>query len=336
MQLGATPVIFTIHNMGYQGVFPRWILGRIGVPDSEFRVDGVEFYGQVNYLKAGLVYSDYLTTVSRKYAEEIQTPEYGHGLEGVAQMRADRLFGILNGVDYSVWNPEHDKLLAANYSSRDIAGKRVCKSDLLGQFHLPAELDRPVAGIISRFVDQKGFDLLAQVAEMLLAEDLAVVALGTGDARYENMFLELARRHPDQLAVKIAYDDMLAHKIEAGADMFLMPSRYEPCGLNQIYSLRYATVPVVRATGGLVDTVEPFNDITWMGTGFNFQEYTGEALLGAVKRALTVYRSKIAWRCLQANGMVKDFSWQASATEYARLYALARKARIRSAATSSN
>ena len=335
-QLGATPVIFTIHNMGYQGVFPRWILGRIGVPDSEFRMDGVEFYGQVNYLKAGLVYSDYLTTVSRKYAEEIQTPEYGHGLEGVAQMRADRLFGILNGVDYSVWNPEHDKLLAANYSSRDMAGKRVCKSDLLGQFHLPVELDRPLVGIISRFADQKGFDLLAQVAEMLLAEDLAVVALGTGDARYENMFLELARRHPDKLAVKIAYDDMLAHKIEAGADMFLMPSRYEPCGLNQIYSLRYGTVPVVRATGGLVDTVEPFNDITWMGTGFNFQEYTGEALLGAVKRALAVYRSKIAWRCLQANGMAKDFSWQASATEYARLYALARKARIRSAATSSN
>ncbi len=335
-QLGAIPVIFTIHNMGYQGVFPREVLGRIGVPDSEFRVDGVEFYGKVNYLKAGLVYADYLTTVSRKYAEEIQTAEYGCGLEGVAQMRADRLFGILNGVDYSVWSPEHDDLIAAHYSVRDIAGKRACKSDLLTQFHLPAELERPLVGIISRFADQKGFDLLAQVAEALLAEDIAFVVLGTGDAKYESMFTDLARKQPGKLAVKIAYDNALAHKIEAGTDMFLMPSRYEPCGLNQIYSLRYGTVPVVRATGGLVDTVEPFNNSTWMGTGFNFAEYTGEALLGAVKRALAVYRSKIAWRCLQANGMAKDFSWEASATEYARLYAVSRKARIRSAIASSN
>jgi starch synthase len=251
-------------------------------------------------------------------------------------MRADRLFGILNGVDYSVWNPEHDKLLAANYSSRDIAGKRVCKSDLLGQFHLPAELDRPLAGIISRFADQKGFDLLAQVAEMLLAEDLAVVALGTGEARYENMFLELARRHPDQLAVKIAYDDMLAHKIEAGADMFLMPSRYEPCGLNQIYSLKYGTVPVVRATGGLDDTIEPYSAKTGQGTGFKFEPYEAAALLGCIREALETYRNAPAWQKVQANGMAKDFSWRASAGEYAQLYEVARKARNLHLAAASN
>jgi starch synthase len=335
-QLRETPVVFTIHNMGYQGVFPREVLGRVGVPDSEFRVDGVEFYGQVNYLKAGLVYADYLTTVSRKYAEEIQTPEYGRGLEGVVQMRADRLLGILNGVDYTVWSPDVDPLIAAQYSARDLKGKQECKKDLLKQFHLPVNLKRPVAGIISRFADQKGFDLLAEVAEKLLAEDLAIVVLGTGDVRYERMFAALAERHPENFAVKIAYDNTLAHKIEAGADMFLMPSRYEPCGLNQIYSLRYGTVPVVRATGGLADTIEPFNIANWMGTGFSFQEYTGEALLGAVKEALAVFGDKMAWRCLQANGMTKDFSWEASAIEYARLYKVARKARIRSGIPSSN
>lgn len=335
-QVREIPVVFTIHNMGYQGVFPRDVLARIGVPDSEFRMDGLEFYGQVNYLKGGLLYADYLTTVSRKYAEEIQTPDFGHGLEGVARMRADRLLGIVNGVDYTVWSPEVDTLIAAQYSARDLAGKQVCKKDLLKQFHLPLDLKRPLAGIISRFADQKGFDLLAEVAEKLLAMDLAIVALGTGDAKYERMFGALAQRHPEKFAVKIAYDNKLAHKIEAGADMFLMPSRYEPCGLNQIYSLRYGTVPVVRATGGLVDTIEPFNVANWMGTGFSFQDYTGEALLGAVEEALAVFQDKMAWRCLQANGMAKDFSWEASAIEYARLYKVARKARIRSATASSN
>ena len=335
-QLCAIPVVFTIHNMGYQGVFPPEVLGRIGVPDSEFRVDSLEFYGKLNYLKAGLLYSDYLTTVSRTYAEEIKTPEYGHGLEGVAQIRADQLVGILNGVDYSTWSPETDPLIAARYSARDMFGKRACKSDLLARFHLPENLDRPLTSIISRFADQKGFDLLAEVAETLLAEDVAMAVLGTGDPKYERMFSELARRHPDKLGVKIAYDNTLAHKIEAGADMFLMPSRYEPCGLNQIYSLRYGTVPVVRATGGLADTIEPFDRATCAGTGFNFHEYSGEALLRAIEHALAVYRDKIAWRSLQANGMAKNFSWDASATEYARLYEVARNARIRSAMASSN
>ena len=339
-ELRAIPVIFTIHNMGYQGVFPRQVLGRIGVAESEFRMDGLEFYGKVNYLKAGLLYSDYLTTVSPQYAEEIQTPEYGHGLDGVVHSRAERLVGILNGVDYSVWSPEVDQAIAARYSAKDLSGKTVCKGDLLTEFHLPANLNRPLAGIISRFADQKGFDLLAEIAEELLLEDIAMVVLGSGDEKYVRMFKDLARRYPEQLGVRIAYDDVLAHKIEAGADMFLMPSRYEPCGLNQIYSLRYGTVPVVRATGGLVDTVAPFDyevpRSMGQATGFSFKEYTGAALLATMRKALAVYREKVTWRRLQANGMRKDFSWQASATEYGRLYEVARKARIRSAAASSN
>ena len=335
-QLSAIPVIFTIHNMGYHGLFPREVLARIGLPDSLFRIDGLEFFGHVNYLKGGLLFGDYLTTVSRKYAQEIQTSEYGHGLDGVVRTRADHLVGILNGVDYSVWDPEVDSLIAARYSSQDLTGKRDCKRDLLAEFHLPEEnLGRPLLGIVSRFADQKGFDLLAQLADALLEEDLGIVALGAGEAKHERMFRELARQFPERLSVKIAYDNALAHKIEAGADIFLMPSRYEPCGLNQIYSLRYGTVPLVRATGGLDDTIEPFDRATGLGTGFKFSEYTGQALLGALQEALAAFADKAAWRRLQTNGMAKDFSWNASALEYGRLYDLARRGRIRSAAVSS-
>jgi starch synthase len=335
-QLSPIPVIFTIHNMGYHGLFPRDALTRIGLSDSLFRVDGLEFFGHVNYLKGGLVFSDYLTTVSRKYAQEIQTTEYGHGLDGVVRTRADHLVGILNGVDYSIWNPEVDGLIASRYSAKDLSGKQVCKRDLLAQFQLPEEnLSRPVIGIVSRFADQKGFDLFAQVADELMQEDLAIVALGSGEAKHERMFRELAEQFPERLAVKIAYDNTLAHKIEAGADMFLMPSRYEPCGLNQIYSLRYGTVPVVRATGGLDDTIEPFDPVSGRGTGFKFSEYTGPALLAVVREALTAYADKRSWQRLQTNGMAKDFSWNASALEYARLYDVARKGRIRTAAVSS-
>jgi starch synthase len=335
-QLSAIPVIFTIHNMGYHGLFPRDVLARIGLPDSLFRMEALEFFGHVNYLKGGLVFSDYLTTVSRKYAQEIQTTEYGHGLDGVVRTRADRLIGILNGVDYSVWNPELDTLIAARYSAKDLSGKQVCKRDLLAQFQLPEEnLERPVIGIVSRFADQKGFDLVAQVADDIMEENLAIVALGSGEAKYERMFRELSERLPGKLAVKVAYDNTLAHKIEAGSDMFLMPSRYEPCGLNQIYSLRYGTVPVVRATGGLDDTIEPFNPANGRGTGFKFSEYTGPALLAALREALAAYADKPAWRRLEANGMAKDFSWNASALEYGRLYDVARKARIRTVTVSS-
>jgi starch synthase len=292
----------------------------------------------VNFLKGALIFSDFLTTVSRKYAEEIQTPEYGHGLDGVMRGRADRLTGILNGVDYSAWNPEKDKFIAAKYAVNDLSGKLLCKKNLLEVFSLPPEaINKPLIGIVSRFADQKGFDLIAKVAPNLLAEDLAIVLLGTGEAKYEKMFQDLAKLYPRKLSVKVAYDDAIAHKVEAGADIFLMPSRYEPCGLNQIYSLKYGTVPVVRATGGLDDTIEAFDPATGLGTGFKFQAYDGAALLGAIRGALAIFRSEPAtWRKMQANGMAKDFSWQASAIEYARLYEVAWKSRNRNAVTTSN
>lgn len=331
------PVVLTVHNLGYHGLFPREVLAKLGLPENLFRIEAMEYYGQANFLKGGLLFADFLTTVSRKYAQEIQTPEYGHGLDGVVRARADRLVGILNGVDYSVWSPERDAFLAARYSAKDLSGKRICKKDLLEEFKLSEDnLARPLIGIVSRFADQKGFDLIAEVSNELLCEDLALVALGTGEPKYERLFRELALKFPDKVGVRIAYDDKLAHKIEGGADIFLMPSRYEPCGLNQIYSLRYATVPVVRATGGLDDTIEPYDPRTGRGTGFKFEAYNGQALLAAVRQALEVFRDPAAWRRLQANGMAKDFSWQASASEYARLYELARVTRNRQAAGTSN
>src|SRR2546426_811377 len=337
--LRGVPVVFTIHNMGYHGLYPREALKRLGLPEKLFHMDAMEFYGKVNFLKGALVFADYLTTVSRKYAQEIQTPEYGHGLEGVTRQRAEHLYGILNGVDYSAWNPETDTFIAARYSARDLSGKQVCKRDLLVQFGLPVDtlgISRPLIGIVSRFADQKGFDLIAQVANELLSEDLSIVALGAGEPKHEQLFRELATRFPGKIGVKIAYDNAVAHKIEAGSDMFLMPSRYEPCGLNQIYSLKYGTVPVVRATGGLDDTIEPFDARTGYGTGFKFEAYSGQALLACLRQALRTFHNEKAWRQIQANGMAKDFSWHASAAEYVRLYESARKARNQMAAGTSN
>jgi starch synthase len=331
------PVVFTIHNMGYHGLFPRDILEELDLPERLFDIKAMEFFGKVNFLKAALVFSDYLTTVSKKYAQEIQTPEYGHGLDGVVRDRAARLQGILNGTDYSIWSPGIDPLIAARYSAADLSGKRVCKKDLLEQFKLDtSDLDRPLIGIVSRFAAQKGFDLIEEIADELVRAHISIVALGAGEPRYEALFRELASRYPKQVGARIAYDNTLAHKIEAGADMFLMPSRYEPCGLNQMYSLRYGTVPIVRATGGLDDTIEPFDAATGRGTGFKFEKYDSTALLGCVKEALETYANPEAWQRLQLNGMVHDFSWRASAVEYANLYEVARKARILHLASSSN
>lgn len=322
------PVVFTIHNMGYHGLFGKDALARAGIPPVVFHPGGMEFYGSVNFLKGGIVYSDYLTTVSRRYAEEIQTPEYGHGLDGVARSRADRLVGILNGVDYSEWNPQKDPYIAMKYSVKDLSGKQVCKQDLLQAFDLPQDnLARPLLGIVSRFANQKGFDLIAERAHEIMREDLTLVVLGTGDRRYEQLFTALAAAYPGRAGVKIAYNNVLAHKIEAGADMFLMPSHYEPCGLNQIYSLKYGTVPIVRATGGLDDTIEPFDLEHGTGTGFKFTEYSGGALLYAVKQALHHFADERIWKRIQLNGMTKDFSWKTPAAEYARLYEAARTAR---------
>ncbi len=325
---GKLPVVLTIHNLGYQGVFGKDVMKTAGIPADLFHPGGIEFFGKVNLLKAGIVYSDYLTTVSPKYAEEIQTPEYGFGLDGVVRGRADRLRGILNGVDYSLWSPEVDTKIAVKYSAKEMSGKRVCKQELLQLFGLaPENLERPLIGIVSRLADQKGFDLVVEKAGELMKEDVALAVLGTGDAKYEKLFRDIAAKFRGRVGLKIAYDEVLAHKIEAGADIFLMPSRYEPCGLNQIYSLRYGTVPVVRATGGLDDTIESFDLQHGTGTGFKFAAYSGEAMMDAIRQALHYFADERIWRRIQLNGMAKDFSWKASSAEYARLYKAARTVR---------
>jgi starch synthase len=323
------PAVLTIHNLGYQGLFAQAALRSIGLPDYLFTMDALEFYGKVNFLKGGLIFADYLTTVSRCYAKEIQTPEYGCGLEGVIRNRADRLVGILNGVDYTVWSPEADTFIAQNYSAQDLQGKKVCKKSLLEAFHLPGDnLERPLIGIVSRFADQKGFDLIAAIASTMMKENLAIVALGTGQPEHEKLFKELAEKYPARVGVRVGFDNALAHKIEAGSDMFLMPSRYEPCGLNQIYSLRYGTVPIVRATGGLDDTVQNFDAKSRQGTGFKFERYEGRALLECIRAALKTYRDPKLWQAVLTNGMSKDFSWKVSAAAYVTLYEAAKRSRI--------
>ncbi len=336
--VGRLPVVFTIHNLGYQGTFPRDTMKKIGLPESLFSIDAMEFFGRINFLKGALNYSDFLTTVSPKYAEEIQTPEYGHGLDGVIRNHAAQLIGILNGADYSVWSPERDKLIASRYSPKDLTGKQACKRNLIDAFALPVSvMNRPLLGIVSRMDSQKGFDLITEIAEELLAEDLALIVLGAGDPKFEKLFRDLQKAHPAQFGLKIGYDNILAHRVEAGADMFLMPSRYEPCGLNQIYSLKYGTVPIVRATGGLDNTIEAYDKASGTGTGFKFKLYAGTALLGVIREAIEVYRNDPdAWRRIQLAGMARDFSWQASARAYTQLYELAIKSRIRRSESSSN
>lgn len=315
------PAVFTIHNMGYHGLFKPDVLERAGIPLAVYHPAGMEFYGNVNFLKGGLIYSDYLTTVSRRYALEIQTPEYGYGLDGVVRSRADRMVGVLNGVDYSAWSPDRDKFIPMKYSPKDMSGKHVCKQALLELFGIALEhAARPVIGIVSRFADQKGFDLIAEKALELMREDVSLVVLGSGERKYEELFQAMANTFPGRVGVKITYDNEIAHKIEAGADMFLMPSRYEPCGLNQIYSLKYGTVPIVRATGGLDDTVEPFDLEHGTGTGFKFAEYSGAAMIYAIRQALHHCTDERIWRRIQLNGMAKDFSWKGPAAEYAKVY----------------
>ncbi|HSO72387.1 MAG TPA: glycosyltransferase, partial [Thermodesulfobacteriota bacterium] len=256
---------------------------------------------------------------------EIQTGEYGYGLEGILSYRRKDLFGIVNGVDYEDWNPEKDPLIAAPYGPNDLSGKTACKIDLLKQFNLSTERQAyPLLGVISRLADQKGFDLLAAVMDRLLEQEVTLVVLGTGEEEYHQLFSDLAAKYPQKIGLRLAYDNALAHKIEAGSDMFLMPSRYEPCGLNQIYSLKYGTIPLVRATGGLDDTIQPFQAKDRSGTGFKFQEYQAEAFWQSIEEALQTYKNPTLWRALMRNAMLQDFSWENSAREYLRLYQLAR------------
>jgi starch synthase len=316
-----TSVVFTIHNMGYQGLFPPDILPLLMLSWDLFTMDKMEFWGKANFLKGALAFSDYITTVSRKYAQEIQTPEFGFGLDGVLLERSSTVSGILNGVDYSEWSPATDKFIAQHYSPEDLQGKQECKRDLLQQFGIAnPDLTLPVIGIVSRFAAQKGFDLIAEVASDLARMPLIITALGTGDRVYEELFRSLNRQFPDKFAVKVAYDNAVAHKIEAGADMFLMPSRYEPCGLNQIYSLKYGTVPIVRATGGLDDTIEQWEPTTSHGTGFKFTSYSSSQLLTSISHALQAFKDKVGWKRLMLNCMSKDFSWNASARDYMKIY----------------
>ncbi|MDP9054887.1 MAG: glycogen synthase GlgA [Acidobacteriota bacterium] len=311
--------LLTIHNLGYQGLFDRPLLEEMGLPPEFYTVDGVEFWGQINLLKAGIVFADAIGTVSVKYAEEIQTPEYGFGLDGLLRKRRGLLTGILNGADYNRWNPQTDPFIPAHYSADDLSGKLNCKQDLLRELGLPERaMQRPLFGIVSRFTAQKGFDLIAEAAPQVFKDDVYLAALGDGEARWQELFRKLQADFPEKIALHLGYDDRLAHRIEAGADIFLMPSRYEPCGLNQIYSLRYGTVPVVRATGGLDDTIAnaPPNE----ATGFKFLDYNGKALVDAIRQASRKWADRKAWNAMMVRGMLKDFSWTASACEYSRLY----------------
>ena len=319
--LRRVPCLLTIHNAEHQGLFPASIIERLDLPPEVFTIDGLEFYGQANFLKGGIVYADTLSTVSPRYAEEIQTRELGAGLEGVFRKRSADLKGILNGVDYDEWNPATDRKIAAHYTPEKLSCKRECRRDLLHAFGLKNSSDRsPVLGIVSWLSTQKGFDLLAEIMPELMTHDLMLVVLGTGEAYYEGFFRSLAEKHPSRVGVKIAFDETMAHKIEAGADIFLMPSRYEPCGLSQIYSLKYGTVPVVHATGGLDDTIEEWEPEARTGTGFKFYPYQPGAFMGALGRAFDTFADKTAWEALQRNGMAKDYSWREPAGEYLRLY----------------
>ncbi len=330
--LGGAGVVFSIHNLGYLGQFDPALLPSLGlsrdlcVPGSPF-----EYFGTVSTLKLGIEFADYVNTVSERYAEEISSsPEFGLGLEGVLAEKRDagRLLGILNGVDYSDWDPAVDALIPARYSARDMSGKRRCKRELLERSGL-ADTDAPVIGMVSRLADQKGFDLLREQADAILATGAVLVVLGTGQEEYHEFLKGLAEKHPKQVAAHLTFNNELAHMIEAGSDMFLMPSRYEPCGLNQMYSLRYGTVPIVRATGGLADTVEDFDPAEGTGSGFVFEDYAGEAMLEAVERAVTAYGDRAAWNGLVGRGMALDYSWGTSAGKYVELYGRAGAVAVR-------
>jgi starch synthase len=314
--------VFTIHNLAYQGVFDASWLPRLGLGWDVMRIDALEYWNRISFLKGGIVFAGLITTVSPRYAQEIQTPELGFGFDGILLSRSADLVGILNGIDYDQWDPERDPNLPVPFSASKMTGKAAAKRRILEAFGLPrtrAVCRRPLVAMISRMVDQKGFDLMDQISEALPALRASFVLLGSGEPRYEARWRDLAARYPNRIGVRIGFDDGLAHLVEGGADLFLMPSRFEPCGLNQMYSLRYGTVPVVRATGGLFDTVDEV-DASGNGTGFTFVDYSPFALLGALGRALEMFENRPAWRQIQAAGMREDFSWEASAREYVKVY----------------
>ncbi|MDR1726649.1 MAG: glycogen synthase GlgA [Acidobacteriota bacterium] len=318
--LARARTVFTIHNLAYQGVFPREALALAGIAPRRFYPGSpFEFWGKVNFMKAGIALAHAVTTVSPTYAEEVQTPEMGVGLDGVLRERKADLHGIINGIDYGEWNPVSDPLIPARFSALRMEGKAACKKDLLESFGLGATAKRiPLVGMVSRLADQKGFDLVAEAMPRLARLDMQLVVLGTGQQKYHDMLRDIAARYPDRVAVHLGFDNALAHRVEAGCDLFLMPSRYEPCGLNQLYSLRYGTIPVVHRTGGLADTVVPYDGER--GTGFSFPDYTADALLRALQDALHAYSDVAAWKRLVRRAMTRNWSWDASARRYLAVY----------------
>ena len=314
------PSVFTIHNVAYQGQFGMDTVGLLGLPWNLGTSDALEYHGSISYLKGGAVFSEMLSTVSPTYAHEIQGPEHSFGFDGVVRSRSRDVVGILNGVDYDEWDPGVDPQLAQNYSPADPSGKAACKSELLRAYGLPEFPDLPLVGVTSRLVWQKGFDIVAGAWWDLLQRPLRMVVLGSGEASVQDGLRHLALRAPDRFGVRFGYDEVLAHKIMGGADIFLMPSRSEPCGLTQMYALRYGTIPIVRATGGLADTVEPFDAAGRKGTGFRFDTPDGTGLVWAIDQALAAYQNRPAWKALRARAMQKDFSWERSARGYVELY----------------
>jgi starch synthase len=314
--------VFTIHNMGYQGLFPAERFSKLGVEKSYFYPEGpFEFWGDVNFMKSGIFFADRITTVSPTYAGEIrQSDEFGKGLQGVLKQRSEHLSGILNGVDYEQWSPERDSLIPFQYHINNLSGKKKNKLELLHKCGLPIRMEHPMIGMISRLDIQKGFDLLEEIMDDLMSLDVQFVLLGTGDEKYHELFHEAEKRYSDKFKAFLMFDNKLAHLIEAGSDMFLMPSRYEPCGLNQMYSLRYGTVPIVRKTGGLADSVFDFDEKSRQGTGFVFESYDSTELLAAIKRAVGLFPRKRIWYGIIKQGMRQDFSWDKSAREYSDLY----------------
>jgi starch synthase len=318
--LSKIATLLTIHNLGYQGLFWNLDMHLLNIGWEYFTPDYLEFYGKINFLKGGIVFSDLINTVSRRSSEEIQTPEFGYGLDGVLRARRNDLYGIVNGIDYDEWSPETDKLIPHNFDPASLGKKGQDKAALQGAFGLAVNEKIPVLSSISRLADQKGFDLVASGLEEILSLGAQYVLLGTGERKYHDLFTALAQKYPKAFSIKIAYDNALAHLMEAGSDMFLMPSRYEPCGLNQLYSLRYGTVPIVRGVGGLDDTIRDDPESPGNNTGFKFYEYSRDAMLAAIRRALAAYTNKDGWDALVKRCMGEDFSWEKSAREYADLY----------------
>jgi len=318
-----TKTVFTIHNLAYQGNFPASSYPKTGLPPEYFTPNGSEFYGQFSFMKTGIAFADAITTVSETYAEEIRTPEFGCGMEGLLTKRKKDLHGITNGIDMAVWDTENDLNIVTQYTSGTIHKKEECKMDLCESIGIPYEQGTPIIGIIARFVHQKGIELLIETMDQILKTGAQIVILGSGEKKYEEFFLKQQKKHPNQVGVFLGFHDNFAHKIEAGADIFIMPSAYEPCGLNQMYSMRYGTIPVARRTGGLADTITDPLEATKKNpaTGFLFDKYEGKAFMKALDRAMSEYRRHPnKWRELQINGMSKDFSWNKSALKYAELY----------------